>query len=395
MPPELHSMLGASSAHRWLNCTRAPKLEAEFPDTTSSYAEEGTLAHTICELKARKKFTEPMRTQSFNAAMKKLKANPLYQDEMQKHSDTYLEFLTEKAMAFSTTPFIALEARLDYSHIVPEGFGTGDAVMIGGGIVQIVDFKYGQSPNGRVLAERNPQMMLYALGALHTYKLIYGNTIREARLAIVQPRLPDGVSEWSVSVEELNAWAEDHVRPKAQLAYVGEGNFNPGEWCHFCKAKAQCRARIEQMLSLESYGAPKPELLADEEIGSILIRGEDLVQWYNAVKDYALKACLDGKTIPGWKAVEGTSRRQWDDTDAAIADLIAGGVDEALLYNRVPLTAPQAEKILGAALFKKLAAHHVVKPVGKPALVPKSDKRPPYNAAQIAFGINNTTNEKE
>ncbi len=389
MPPEVHSILGASSAHRWLNCTRAPKLEAEFPDTPSSYAEEGTLAHAICELKARKKFTEPMSTRAYNAAMKKLKANPLYQEEMQKHSDTYLEFLTEKAMSFTTPPFIALEARLDYSNIAPEGFGTGDALMIGNGIVQIVDFKYGQSPNGRILAERNPQMMLYALGALHTYELIYGNTIKEARLAIVQPRLPDGISEWSISVEELNKWAEEYARPRAQLAYAGEGEFHPGEWCHFCKAKAQCRARAAQMLSLSKISSKPPELLSDAEIGTALTQAEGLAQWVGALKDYALTACLDGKEIPGWKVVEGTSRRQWDDIDAAFADLMAGGVDEALLYERVPLTAPKAEKILGATLFKSLAAPHVVKPAGKPTLVTVADKRPRYDAAKIAFGGGN------
>ena len=386
MPPELHSILGASSAHRWLICTRAPKLEAQFPDSTSSYAEEGTLAHAICELKARKKFIEPMSTRSFNAAMKKLKANPLYQDEMQKHSDTYLEILTEIAMSFSTSPFIALEERLDYSHIAPEGFGTADAVMIGDGILDVIDFKYGQSPNGRVSAVENPQMMLYALGALQKFKLIYGDTIKDVRLTIVQPRLPDGISKWSTPVTALNKWAEDFVKPRAALAYAGEGDFVPGEWCHFCKAKAQCRARASAMLSLEDHSDSDPELLSDAEIGDVLIRGKDLVQWYNSVNDYALKACLDGRDIPGWKAVEGTSRRQWDDTDAAIADLIAGGVDEALLYNRVPLTAPQAEKALGAALFKELAAPHVVKPAGKPTLVPESDKRAPYNPAEIAFG---------
>lgn len=390
MPPEVHSLLGASSSHRWLNCTRAPRLELQFPDSTSSYAEEGTLAHAICELKARKKFTEPMGARTYNAAMKKLKANPLYQEEMQKHSDTYLEFLTEKAMAFSSVPFIALEARLDYSHIAPEGFGTGDAIMIGDGVIQIVDFKYGQSPNGRVSAELNPQMMLYALGALHTFEIIYGNTIREARLAIVQPRLPDGISEWSISVDELLAWGREYAAPRAQLAYAGEGEFNPGEWCHFCKAKAKCRARAEQMLSLSAVSDTPPELLSDTEIGEVLSKAEGLVQWAGAVKDYALAACLDGKEIPGWKVVEGTSRRQWDDVDAAISDIVAGGVDEALLYERVPLTAPKAEKVLGSALFQSLAAPHVVKPAGKPTLVVETDKRPTYNAAKIAFGGANT-----
>lgn len=389
MPPEVHSILGASSAHRWLNCTKSPRLEIQFPDSTSSYAEEGTLAHAICELKARKKFTEPMSTRSYNAAMKKLKANPHYQEEMQKHSDTYLDFLEEKALAFSATPFIALESRLDYSHIAPEGFGTGDAVMIGDGIVQIVDFKYGQSPNGRVQAEKNPQMMLYALGALHTYSIIYGDSIHEARLAIVQPRLPDGISEWTVSVEELTAWGCEYAAPRAQLAYAGEGEFNPGEWCHFCKAKAQCRARAAQMLSLSEISSRPPELLSDAEIGEALTQAEGLAQWVSALKDYALTACLDGKEIPGWKVVEGTSRRQWDDIDAAFADLMAGGVDEALLYERVPLTAPKAEKILGTALFESLAAPHVVKPAGKPTLATAADKRPPYDAAKIAFGGGN------
>lgn len=386
MPPEAHAALGASGAKRWLNCPPSAMLAAQFPDTESQYAAEGTLAHAIAELKARKLFT-PISRRTYASQLKKLQEDECYNPEMDKHTDAYADYLREKAMRFSGKPFVALESRLDFSDTVPGGFGTGDCVMIGGDVVQIIDLKYGKSPNGRVGAECNPQMMLYALGAVQTYRIVYGDTLRTVRLAIFQPRLENGISEWETTVDDLHRWAEDYVMPRAALAAAGKGEFSAGDWCRFCPARAQCRAHAEHYLALgQQYKQALPPLLSDEELGRALQQAKGITDWIDALQNYALQACLDGKRIPGWKAVEGTSRRAWANTDEAIAALIHAGVDEALLYERVPVTAPKAEKLLGSARYKELAEPLVVKPRGKPALAEETDRRPAYNAAEIAFG---------
>ena len=381
-----HALLSASAASRWLHCPPSARLTQTMVDTSGIAAQEGTLAHEIAELKARKKFTEPMGTRTFNARMKKLQTDELYDEEMQGYTDVYIDFLAEKTMEFQEKPYLALEVTVDYSDIAPEGFGTADCVIIGGGIIQVIDFKYGKSPNGRVTAENNPQMMLYALGVLQSYRLIYGDTIHTAKMAIVQPRLAGGVTQWECSMEELTAWGKEYVAPLAELAHRGEGEFSSGDWCKYCLAKGQCRAFAQEMLAVGEHKKALPPLLSDTEVGEILQEAKGYVSWLTALETYALSACLAGKEITGWKAVEGTSRRQWGDTDSAFKALIDSGVKEEILYERKPLTAPAVEKLLGKKTFGEIAQSLVVKPRGKPALVLDSDKRPIYNAAELAFG---------
>ena len=379
--PEKHALLSASSAERWMHCTRAPRLEETLPEHTSEYAEEGRLAHAIAELKVRKKFT-PMSTRAFNAEMKKLKADPLYQEEMQEHTDTYLEYITERAMRYSSTPHVAVERRLDFSRFVPEGFGTGDCVMIGGGLLRIIDLKYGKGVP--VDAGHNPQMMLYALGALEAYLPIYGDTIKQVCVSIVQPRL-DSTSEFLISRDELIDWGMNEAKPKAETAFKGEGDFLPGDWCRFCRARATCRARSENATALEDFGFAKPPLLTDAEVGEILQKAKELSKWAADLEDYALQAELSGRDIPGWKAVEGRSNRQFTDIDAAFARLESEGVAEEMLYERRPITLTAAEKLIGKTKFDDLMAGYVIKPPGKPTLAPDSDKRPPYSPAAADF----------
>lgn len=397
--PDKHAILSPSAAHRWLHCTPAPRVEAEFPETTSEYAEEGRLAHSVCELAAKKKFTV-MNNRTYNSRLKKLKADPKWDDEMLSTAATYVEHLTEHAMRFEHAPYVALEVQVDITDYAPEAFGTCDCVMIGGDELIITDYKHGKGVP--VSAQDNPQMLLYALGALKLYRPIYGDMIRRVSTYIDQPRLGsyDGAS---MTVEELLAWGES-IKPKAAAAFMGTGEFAPGEWCRFCRAKAKCRARANQNTALEDFkdciplgrsipmqteydatGFKPSNCLTDEEIGALLVRAEGLVAWYNDLKEYALAACLNGKTIPGWKAVEGRSTRAWTDQDAALEVLMAGGVEEAIIYDRVPKTLAQLEKVIGKQRFGELVGDMITKSPGKPALAAESDKRPAYNGAAADF----------
>lgn len=391
--PEKHALLSASSAARWLHCTAAPRFEEQFPENTSEYAEEGRLAHAICELKVIKHFTTAIKPRTFTTRLKKLKENPLYQDEMDKTSDLYLEHLTERAMQYDTKPNVAAEVRVDFAEYVPDGFGTCDCIMIGGDTLSITDYKHGKGVP--VSAENNPQMRLYALGALKRYKPVYGDRIKRVCMTIDQPRIQTEPSSETITVEELLAWGES-IKPIAAKAYMGLGTFCPGEHCRFCRGKAKCKARADQNTALEEFkdcvpqNGEKPPLfgqgvLTDEEIGDLLVRGKGLVAWYKDLEEYALNALLNGKAIPGWKAVAGRSNRAFSDPDAAVAAVIAAGYDEAVVYERKPKTLTQLEALMGKTEFAEKLGQFVVKPLGKPTLAPMTDKREAYNPAAADF----------
>lgn len=395
--PEQHALLSASSAHRWLNCPGSARLAEQFPNQTSPYAEAGRVAHAIAELKARKYFLEPMSARTYNAQLKKLRDSPHFDKSMDENTDAYMEVLKETALSFEKAPFVALETRVDFSDSVPEGFGTADCIMIGSGAIVIVDYKNGAGVP--VEAEDNPQMKLYALGALQVYAPIYGDTIQRAVLKIVQPNA-GGTKTWETTVQALKLWAFNTVKPIARIAYDGKGGFSAGDWCGFCPAKAQCSARARQMLEMEPMVGAKPQrssapegpgknapaLLSDAEVGDILRRAQTLAAWVEDLKEYALSAALAGREITGFKVVEGRGSREWNNQDAAFQALQERGVAEELLWERKPCSVAGLEKTLGKKVFSEAAEGLVVKKPGKPALVPASDKRPPYNAAAIAFG---------
>ena len=405
MPPEKHALLSASSASRWLTCTAAPRFEEGLPESTSTYAEEGRLAHAIAELKVLKKFTV-MTGRTYTTRLNKLKKDALYDQEMDKTTDLYLEHLTEQAMLYDSSPTVVAEVKVDFGEYVPEGFGTCDCVMIGGDTLSITDYKHGKGVP--VSAVGNPQMRLYALGALKRYAPVFGDTIKQVRMTIDQPRLDSYTSDL-ITVEELRAWGES-IKPIAQKAFSGLGEFVPGEHCRFCRGKAQCRARANVSTALEDFkdcvpaGSVKPgefvpqihsyltpggvevhPLLSDAEIGDLLIRGQQLVQWYKDLEEYATKALLDGKPIEGWKLVAGRSNRTFTDQDAAIKAVIAAGYDEALVYDRKPKTLSELEKLMGKAEFAEKIGSYVVKPLGKPTLALATDKREVYNPAAADF----------
>lgn len=394
---EQHALLSASSSHRWLRCPPSVRLTENFPKKTSSYAEAGRIAHAIAELKARKYLVEPMSTRTYNSRLKKLQAELYYDKGMDAATDLYLEYLKEVAMSFEKPPFVALETRVDYSEYAEGGFGTADCIMIGADRIAIIDYKNGAGVP--VEAEANPQMMLYALGALKTYGPIFGDSIKEATLAIVQPNA-GGIKSWNTSVAHMQLWGAMVVQPAAKLAIAGEGEFCAGDWCRFCPAKAQCSARAAKMLQIEPIAVtnlppdaspteqPKAvmDLLSDKAVGDALSRGRALVAWVKDLEEYALAAALNGRDIAGFKVVEGRGSREWADTDAAFKTLQERGVAEALLYERKPATVAGLEKALGKKAFAEAADGLVIKKPGKPALVPVSDKRPAYSAAEIAFG---------
>ena len=407
--PNKHALLSASSAHRWLQCTAAPLFEAQFPDGTTEYAEEGTLAHSICELYARKYFSADLTKRKFNAELKKLAAKPYYSDEMLRTAEAYVEYLKQKAMSYTETPYVTQEIRVDFSDYVPEGFGTCDCVMIGGDTLHITDYKHGKGV--AVSAVENPQMRLYALGALKMFAPVYGGAIKKVSMGICQPRLSEEASEDSLTVEELTAWGES-IKPIAQEAFNGPGTFCPGEHCRFCKGKAQCRSRAEQNTAFEDFkdfaieGKVAPELkelsaeakavigmppmLSDAEIGDLLVRAEKLVQWYKDLQEYATSALLAGKEIPGWKLVAGRSNRAFTNTDEAFKAVIALGYDEEMLYERKPKTLTEIEGLLGKKKFAEAMAEYVTKPQGKPTLATLDDKREPYSTAASDFaGVEN------
>lgn len=380
--PKEHALLSASSSSRWLHCTRAPRLEEALPEAQSEYAVEGRVAHAVAELLARKKFTV-MTQRKFNAARKKLEAEEGYTPEMSRYAQAYVDALTEEALRYEGCPLVLLEQRVDFSACVPEGFGTADCIMIGGDCVTVCDYKYGQGVP--VDAVGNTQMRLYALGALALpLMMFYGSGIRRVRMRIIQPRI-DNDSAWEITRDELEAWAED-IKPTAQKAFNGEGDFTPGDWCRFCRAKDTCRARAYDYLALEAFGKPEADTISLEELGDILRRGKGLAAWLKDLEDHALKAALSGQTVPGWKAVEGRSLRVWSDQDKALQALEDSGLPREVIYDTVPKSLSQLEKLVGKAEFTARVGAYITKPVGKPTLVEESDKRPPYSPALAAFG---------
>ena len=373
--PEEHAFLSASGAHRWINCTPSAALEKQFPDTAGSYAAEGTLAHSLAELKLRKQF-EIMKPSAYKQRLAEIQSDELYQREMDGYTDTYVDYIRSLCMAFAGTPYVVVEKRLDFSQIVPGGFGTGDCVILYDDTLHIVDLKYGKGV--AVSAENNPQLRLYALGAVQEYSLLY--TIRQVQMHIVQPRL-DNISTDSLTADELQQWGE-RVKPLAEQAAKGTGEFRAGDWCRFCKAKAVCRKRAEYNLELAKYDFEMPDTLEDAEIAAILDKVDELAAWAADVKEYALRQALSGTEYPGYKVVEGRSNRRYISEDAVADAVSQAGYDP---YAKKVLGLTEMQRLLGKKKFDELLGGLIEKPQGKPVLVPMSDKRQPMNTAQNDF----------
>lgn len=379
-----HALLSPSSAHRWMNCPLAPRLEATLPEKPSEYAREGTVAHSVCEITAKKKFKK-VKAAEYNRVIKKLKTDASWDDEMLHTAETYVEHLTERAMEFANEPYIAFEVKVDISDYVPEAFGRCDCVMFGGDTLIITDYKHGKGVP--VSPDENPQLMLYALGALKLYKPLFGVALKKVAVYIDQPRI-GAYDGWTCTVDELLAWGES-VKPKAQMAFMGFGEYHAGDWCRFCRANGICKAQAEQQIgAFDDFSAAvgnPTALLSPSEMGEVLKRGETLVSWYETVREKALESLLNGEKIPGYKVVEGRSTRCWTDQDKALDKLQESGVDRAVIYDSVPKTLAQLEKLLGTARFKELVGEFVTKPQGKPTLALETDSRKEFSSAASDF----------
>ncbi len=404
-----HALLSASSAKKWLYCTPSAVLEDSIPEEESDYAKEGALAHSICELKLSKLFTDKnMSDRTYKSRLKKLQADRLYQPEMDGFTDEYADYVSSIAFGFPAAPFVAIEKRLDYSPWAPEGFGTGDCIVIYGNDMHVIDFKYGKGVP--VAAEGNPQMALYGLGAWNEYGMLF--SVENVHFHIVQPRIPNN-SSWATTLKELLDWGELFVKPRAALAYEGKGEFRPADYCSgdktnycqegFCKAYGRCRATADKNMALME-DARDPEtgigremaLLSNEEVGRILKKAQFLRAWVNKLEDYALSELAKGGKIPGWKIVEGRSNRELSDADKAFAELKAAGYEESVLYNKVPVALTELEKLVPKDKRAELLAPYIIKPQGKPKLAPEDDKRPAMQMqarAEEAFGGANTYKE--
>ena len=367
-----HTLLSASSSHRWLNCPPSARLCESYEDKGSNYAAEGTDAHTLCEYKLKTALGIPAKDPTADLAY--------YNEETNECAGSYATFileLVETAKQNCADPAVLIEQRLDFSRYVEGGFDTGDCVVIADGTLHIVDYKHGQGV--LVEAEGNPQMKLYALGALEIFDGIYD--IDTVSMTIYQPRR-NNVSTHTVFKESLCQWANEVLKPTAELAFAGEGEFNCGEWCQFCKAKHDCRTRAERNLELAQYDFKLPPLLTDEEVEDILGKLDDLVSWASDIKDYALQAAVSGKQWQSWKLVEGRSNRRYTDETAVAEAVSTVGFNP---YERKVLGVTAMSSLLGKKRFEEILSGYIEKPQGKPTLVPESDKRPASHTAQQDF----------
>lgn len=379
--PDVHSRLGASSSHRWMNCPGSVKLCEAVPDKSSSYAEEGTLAHSLAELIINYNLGR-IKKAEFNKGMKKIQGSQYYSQEMQDYIKDYTEKVWElmnAAKSISKDAVLLTEQRLDFSDWVPDGFGTGDVVIVYDRVIHIIDLKYGKGVG--VSAEENPQLMLYGLGALSSYDMLYD--IEKVILTIIQPRR-DSISTYETTAAELLEWGEKKVRPAAEETLKDDAKCVAGEWCQFCKVKAVCRARKDAMTELAKMEFSDPRLLEDYEIGEVLRLADQLTAWAGDVKEYAQEEAEKGKKWDGWKLVEGRSNRKYSNEAKVAETLKEAGYDEALLYERKLYGITAMEKIVGKKPLAELCGSLIIKPPGKPVLVPESDKRPEINSADSA-----------
>jgi len=374
-----HAKLSASGSKRWMSCPPSAQLEQDFPDEQSPYAAEGTQAHNLAEVLLRCWLggNDGADVAEANDWLKECNQEMI--DAVGIYVDVCIEKINE-ARAISKDAVILIEQRLDFSPWVAEGFGTGDLVIIADGLCEVIDLKYGKGVP--VSAEGNTQMRLYGLGAINQFDCLYD--IQTVRMTIVQPRL-DSVSSEELKVEEILAWGENEVKPKAQLAFVGQGEFCAGDHCKFCKARYTCRSRAEKNLELAAYDFQEPFLLTTDEVAEILGKVDELIKWAGDLKTYALdQAEKHGVSWPGWKLVEGRSNRKYTDEDKVAAALLAVGYKDEDIYAKSLYGITALEKNIGKTDFAKVLGGYIIKPPGKPTLVPSSDKRPAINSVASA-----------
>ena len=382
-----HAILSPSASHRWLKCTSAPALEMTFPDETSSYAEEGTLAHAICEAKLHELIGDKSAKEYYKAEFgADWTEHTLYKPEMEDTSDYYRDVVAQKlAEQRKRTPDaqLLIEVRLDFSKWLPKGFGTADAVIVGDGEIDVIDYKHGKGV--KVDSTSNPQMMIYALGACELFGFDYG--IDYVTMTIVQPRI-DNTSTWEIPCKVLYKWGDEVLKPKAEEAFGGTlgcvTNTEVGEWCRFCKAKHACKARANAALELIEVSDPRT--LSPKEVAEMLPKAESVKDWCTDLNEYALGLMLSGTEIEGYKVVEGRSTRKISDEKGLVKAMVNAGVDKELLYKPQELrTITDLERVVGKKAFTAIANDFIEKPKGKPTIASESDKRERFSTINDDF----------
>lgn len=381
--PGTHALLSPSSSHRWLNCTASPLLEAKVPNVDTDFTKEGTLAHAYCAYKLKSLLSLPTVAEEEEMAG----LEDYYTGEMDEHTETYVNIILDKlgdAKKSTKDAQLLVETRLDFSKYIPGSFGTADAIIIADGLMEVIDFKYGKGV--AVDANENSQMMIYALGAYEAFSFEYN--IKRVRMTIVQPRLAN-LSEYELDTKDLLLWAETVLTPKSKEAASGKGQQKAGDWCRFCRVKATCKAMAA--LAEDTCKDTDPKLLTPEEIAvNILPRMDAIKSWLTSVEEYTLQQALDGTRYPGYKLVEGRSVRKIADTDAMLKALTDSGCKEEDVMRAPELrTLTDLEKLVGKKKLADIGGELIVKPAGKPTLVPESDKRPALNSAEEDFKMIN------
>lgn len=383
-----HAILSASGASRWMNCTPSAQLEAKYGvKTNSEYAAEGTLAHELAELLLQS-FLKKQKPSA--QAIAAIENNSLYTSDMPDYVAQYVEYCQgEYTELLNRYPFDAgmrIEAKLDLSRYVPESFGTADCIVVGGDTMEVIDLKYGKGVT--VYADDNPQLKLYALGAYDLLGMVYD--IQTVKLTIVQPRL-DNISSWEIPLVDLLDWAENELREKAYMAHKGEGELTTGAWCKFCSVKSRCTSLYQESLDIAydefDNEITDPCIMTDEQVSDILSRSDTILDFLNAVKDYALAQALEGKSWPDFKLVEGRSVRKFGADDSVIAAVLEESfpdVPREEFYTSKIKGITDLEKLLGKKKFTEMLGDYIVKPDGKPTLVSASDKRPAINPLEQA-----------
>ena len=377
-----HAALSPSSAARWINCPGSVRISALCPEPPSSpYADEGTVAHALAELKLRSIDQGDNLTRRQHAEWRAIHEDMAFCGEMDEATDFYVQIVTEHMAAAGPDAVMLIEQRFSLEDWIPECFGTSDAVVISGDTIEVFDFKYGKGV--KVDARENPQMRLYGLGAATLFSALYD--FKTVRMTIIQPRL-DHVSTEELPLEDLLSWALETVKPAAQEALDPAviPRTSCGDWCRFCPAKATCRTRAEANLDIARYEFRKPDLLTSDEVAEILGRIDELTRWATDVSDYALQQALEGEHFTGWKLVEGRSVRKYADDLKVAEKLQAAGFPEAALYERKLLGLTAMEKLVGKKKLTETLGDLIVKPAGKPVLAPESDKRPAINTTEAA-----------
>lgn len=375
-----HAKLSASGSKKWIACTPSVVLEQQFPDESSEFANEGTFAHEVFEAKILAYLGRPVP--ELTPALAEQYDSAELRDAVDAAVEVAIERI-EAARARCADPIILVEQRLDFSQWVPEGFGTGDLVIIADDLIEGLDYKHGKGVTVEV--EKNSQIRLYGLGAYAELAHLYD--IKRVRMTVLQPRKNNFGSE-ELTIEELLAWADKVVVPAARMAWEGKGEPVPGPHCTegFCRARFQCAARANQSLELAKaeFALRPPELLTEEQIAKVLTIGDQVAKWISDVQSFALAQAESGRQFAGFKLVEGRSNRRYSDQDTVAATLVEAGIPEAIIYERSLLGITALEKAIGKRKFAELLGDLVVKPSGKPTLVPESDKRPAIASADSA-----------